>query len=1386
MLLGLLLPMGVTAGATVGETVLDAPTAVVVHADDKSSSSKKDDKNSSSKEESSSSKSDSGSSDNQSAWDAAMSTLAQGATSEDDDKKSDASKQKGKNNQNSTDTDAKGPNDQADFDTVATGSGTWLNAWGFMGPDNDDVWQKANNSSWHTDFKALYSLANDVHRYNDANSNQVMQARGRAYMGAGRFAFAMQSMGLDQGAKDGLNPNSATNAAAGLIEQCCYVLLDNANSLFQGALKLLQVINPIDWAINGASNNQYFAPLSTVINKLYSLFHKLGYGIIGVILSLTLALAALGVTIGTNQASVGQGKAIINVFINLLKRLFVWSVLPIFSLFCFNYAVQSAQNMFQVGNVSVPNYAVYGSMVDYHDWVFNSRLGLPSGVTLTSSFNSKKLEPLTHAQIVKINQDGAGKTGLAALAQAPGGMYSTTSATDTVDATNGSGDTHSLDADAKAMIQSFKSGSSINASDYASAMTPTVKSNASLEDGKSSSSKGKAIATITGTDKHSKKTHKGSTESKASKGSEGGGSSSSSDSNDSGSSSDISQELVKAKYNNNADNNFGGDSADGGTIQGSAHSTGSMADPAAPAGSGNGLSGFGTYVYLLTTSDDKRMSIVNPEKLSNDVALPEHRNTIIVGTGIAHTGNLVWGFGMIVGLTMIVVGYLLEVLKTIIEAIPGLASGTFETAMGSVRGGVKLVSVVAAVLIGIFGSAVMFLIANKAFIAIADMSDLILQGVVGQGGLATLTQINTDTDVGMLLSGVNNMVASGAANLFEGVFLLYVAWLLLHYRSVVVASLASLVEETMNKVMASFGSLTGQGSAGTRGQILANSNTKNTIGNKMGALARSAVPYAGMMAAGNGLKSLAKNAGLTNGKGQNKNTAGKNNEKKQAERSRTSQFGARSSANKQGYANQRVAQLAHDRSLRERSGNQIGGMQNNGRREGGRQNAAGLATKLNDDHGLRQAANDLRGDENRGDLRSLAYNPALDSPRDTNQIGGIDNGLRDNARDSNRESANRDSMERELSGNNNFQELGNDTFEPVNDNANDLMGNTSQDGQSLSEEQESNQLSPEERQAREGQAQLERSLGMDREANKLEQSLGDSRAQRGTAAERTANRMGDVRQGDQHHAQRQGDLRHRSAAELNNQANGLTNAYGTNAGQNGHMTQAQQAEAQALGNQSRQSQMLGMSTPVNGLNTENTANHLTSTPVNKNATASRIQSRMGDVAQANALNMHQQQLASANPNNKTLAAQATQSSNRLQSLQSNALRDYNSQAISSKMPQASWLQKGADHSQISVGTANSAVNNVYQAQQKLAQAQSRFGSTSPQVQQAKTALQHAQQQATKAGLSSNVVGNTEAIQQAHQQIEVNTKSIMNGTWRPQMQNNDVAHIGGSQGHTIGL
>ena len=306
--------------------------------------------------------------------------------------------------------------------------------------------------------------------------------------------------------------------------------------------------------------------------------------------------------------------------------------------------------------------------------------------------------------------------------------------------------------------------------------------------------------------------------------------------------------------------------------------------------------------------------------------------------------------------------------------------------------------------------------------------------------------------------------------------------------------------------------------------------------------------------------------------------------------------------------------------------------------------------------------------------------------------------------------------------------------------------------------------------------------------------MPDTGLQNATPNDMITNDAGQTMTAEQDAAMQQQDLANQLYGGDNSTVNGSgnRNVMGNQNAQNNHNgknTNNQRGGSKTpgmmqLGAASRGTS-ISMNSANNGLVNGNTANTLNSIPVNNNVTASSVQSKMGDIHQAQGAANRANSLASANPSNKTLQLQAQDAQQNLSNLQNGAMRDYNSQAISSKMPQNDWLSSGVDRSNMSVGTANNAMNHVYDAQQNLSQVSDRYGASSPQAAHAQQELKQARAAAVHSGLDSSVVNDAKAVSVAHAQISENASQIMNGTWSPQ-NNGGVAHLDTGSTRTIGI
>ena len=1170
-----------------------------------------------------------------------------------------------------------------------------LNAWGFMGPENTGVWEKSTNASWSSSYDKLVNATAKVD--NHAYDDKVVPVN-NAYKQSARFAYVMQSLGLDKPVDTGLDgeDNTTPNKVLGNVMQIAYVVMDSMEGLFRLALDMLSKVTPISWAVHGTPGEGPFAGLAQLVREFYYWFHEIGIGFVGMIFAVTLALAAFGVTIGTgNNSRVGPTKAIVNTFVDLLKRFFIFVYLPIFGILMWQYTVDSAKTAFSATDSSVPNYAVFGAFVNYQQWVMNSRMALPSGINFQSSFSANNLTSLTHEDILKINRYGAGYKDLTTL-----GMTNNSDAINTK-ATNVNNS--KLSNKAKHMLSSWASQDTMTAADYASAMDASII---------------KSLAAGARDDVDKLKN------------------------------ADISEELVKSTYNANATNYVTGSDSDSYFKNDSSREYNGVLEAKDP----GGLSTLGMYVYLLAKADKNNIGITNTEKLSSKVTMPAHQSVILVGSGIEGTARLIWAFGMIVGLALLTIGYIWEVLKSFVLAIPSLSVATITTGLGSKRSAIRFVAILGGLMVGVFGSAVMFLIANMAFISISSAIDAGFRSfIVGSLNLFG----TTSTSAGMLASGTTVRMSNSAFDIAYGVFLLWLAIQLLKARADVVAYFSSMIEETANKVLYTFGNLTGQGSTGTQGAISNNTNssTSSTMMNTLGTAAKLGAMGAIGAGGASGLKDLMSNNNKSDIKNSS-NSKEKENSKDSKDNTATKQLGANSSANKQGNAAQRLGLQ--------------GGISN-----GNGAHVSNLSNNKNDMHnGNTMPVMDDNGNQvGTMDQNEFNTNDSFDQ--------GLNNQFDSNANDQN----DKNSIGQDGNANNDMNQFTGDSTSQFGDTVNSNL--TDSDNNSSLGDAGDNMLNN-------GDANNNSFMGSDENMSVNDNStLGDNAVNNGDANSMLGNSDAFMNSGDTIGMNSNGDNVGLDNSSINQGQGDLS--------MNNFDAQRQEAYSNMIGNSMSDThqgdgtvnssfgdQNLGNSLMQNSANADvngsNSANSNMFVPVDNSLSAMDVSSRMGDVRNASDVVNNANQMSSLNPSNKTLQSQALSATNSLKDAQSGAMNAYNSQPVSGDTLQSSWMGNNVDSSNVSVGTANNALNSVYNAQSNLNNVASRYGTDSNQFKEASSQLSSVRQDAVKAGLDSKLVNDTGAVSSAHSALNKDTASVMAGTWKPVQQTNNSSST--SRGITL--
>lgn len=1092
--------------------------------------------------------SSSGSSSKESDWNSALSTLSEGAVGAAYGAKDTKKPTSGSSNTQ----DSQMSVDQA----IGSGSAAnYLNAWGYLGNGNTDVWIKNNNSSSTVSYDALVS---------GASGSDVSNPVRNAYKQSARFAYAMRASGLDQPEKTGFSSNNVITQGVGWILQISNSVLHSAKFLTQWAFKLATAINPINWMFYAkAAAPVSFTKLAKYMRKMYQAF--LNIGKIWIIATLVggLALAALGITVGVNGGKRSQGAAFSNAFVTFLKRSFMVVIMPVLTLSIMSMITSFGSSLFETQKSDVSNYATYGAFVDYNSWVMRSRLALPSNVKLPTTFDSKKLPSMSHNDILSINLNGAGITDLK-------GMVNSTTNSRAAFENSSTRTNTKLNSQSASLLKSWNNDTVITAADYASAANPEIERKAvGAKDSKSTDTK-----TV-----------------------------------------DIKGELVKGRYNTNSMNAVHGKS-NSGYISGNAtaSSTAGNGSTGINGTAPGGLSTLGMYSYLLTTANDAKMTTADTEKLQNDVAEPTHQSTVLVGTGIESLGNMIWALGLAAGLTLVVVGYAFELMKSILVSQIGSFIPMLRAALTSLSGGMQLLGIAVGFFISVLGTALMYTFSQYMFKAVAMMSDTILDNHYVNAGILLLGS-NGNTTVGQLASSAQSSTSHGIVNMLFGAFLIGLALLLLRYCGVTISQATQGVQDLTNQILASFGNAFGSGSGGVNNAFMQNANTENTVGNASRNILASNSSH--LMAAGAGLSA----AGLT-GKGHGSKAAHTN---------------SNNSQNKQNTQAQ---------NLRDRSSSSLN-------KQG---NAANRTTPLS---------------KNISQGNNLANN-ALKNAQPVNN--GLDAGTRANS---------------------------------VNTPQNMSLNNP--------------------------QSQVENSNGLEQPTN----SADNSQYNHMTTTNPSEN--------EQQIEQLSDALNNPSSADANTD-NPLTNSQSVSSS----------PEQQALG--------LGIGTP-NSAATQ--AGLMQSSPVDQNMLPGKVQSMMSDVKDANSKAQNAAALVSNNPTNQTLANRATTAASELGNAQQAAMNAYNGQGLNNDLPQADWLSDQTSPETMSVGSANGAMNGVYDAQSSLEDAVSQYGENSSQALSGQQQLKTAQDNAVKAGMNPNIVMDPNAVEQAHDTIQKEVTSINSGTWKPQ-------------------
>ena len=648
--------------------------------------------------------------------------------------------------------------------------------WAFMGPTNSSIWHNNSHSSFTVPYSAFSQANAEAQGAASDNYNSARQKQSRLAYKAANFGYAMYASGLDRSDNVGNNSKAKVSniqSTSATIMQLAYKAANMVQSLFHLAVRILSAANVADWAKNGRASSPLFAPLADMMNKLYNVTSSLGLVIMLIIFATTLGLSVMGWQVTTNGASPTGVHGIINSFWTLLKRAFAVLVMPILCATMWFMMMANMNNAFDQKSNSVPSYAVYSNFFDYHDAVMHSRLAIPKDVDIPATADKGNLPFLSAQDVLTLNYRTAG---LQAAGKFRGDSWYSAFSSAVPSANGGTGsnsqsNTTSDNDQAISLLNQWGRGDATNASDYAS----WVASYMSLNKDASKDEK-----------KNNPK---------------------------------LNNDLTTKQFVENGDlgvNQDGNYQADGPDI----YSGNLNPLEGGPGNRKGGLSTMAMYAYLLSTFDDKHVTMTSTNDVGTIASIPEHYNVTLVGNGGNAFGNWSMAIGLMLSMSILACGYMYLTFEAVLNAVPGMAAAILQSSVASLKGATRAALLVIGSAVGVVVASAMYTFTQMLLIAISGLSDSFLGLTSSGGGVAMLfSKLNlapTNDAVGAL--SAINVHASSVAFLrtLIGWGLIYMAIRFVQALKPVRDTINQALDEAITKIMMVGGSMSGAGSAGTQ------------------------------------------------------------------------------------------------------------------------------------------------------------------------------------------------------------------------------------------------------------------------------------------------------------------------------------------------------------------------------------------------------------------------------------------------------------------------------------------------------------------------------------------------------------------------------------------
>lgn len=540
----------------------------------------------------------------------------------------------------------------------ANGNAAVGNVWGYMA-SSSYFWGQANSTDYAVAYSTLQSGAEE-----DDNSATTSMNKGRYF--AASYGYMLYKTGLDHSGE-----NSSQFAMFkmgrlifGGILLIVYVLSAAISKIFSWAFSIIDIMNPLEWAVKGAENHPN-SPFASVAAKIHDIYTSLnGIGLLGAALCISgaIALAIMGLRVseqpGGGQSSLGH--SLLGAVWHYFKRIFTMVAMPAILLFLWGSLLTAIKQTNFQANQNVSEYAIYSTFNDFKGHVTHSRLAIPDSLIndFSTSTSSGSVPILKHGTIIKINAEGAGNDNAK--------KYIGQGMSNAMTVTESSGTAMNL-------LMSWMSSDTYSASNYAASVQRQYVSEHSNKDWTN-----KEIA------------------------------------------ENLKKELIdsESKYVSN-----GGLIVNNGNVVKGGKTNVKFSRTSKGNYKNKGLSTLGMYNYLGTMFNNTSMKHNAIDNLAGSANQYEHYATGLVGRGFTAMGNYLFAFGLMVAGIILGWGYGYWTLRALVESVPKMFGSLALSGIGTLKGFGMVITNSLGVLISVGGSIAMYALTSDILIAVGKSLD---------------------------------------------------------------------------------------------------------------------------------------------------------------------------------------------------------------------------------------------------------------------------------------------------------------------------------------------------------------------------------------------------------------------------------------------------------------------------------------------------------------------------------------------------------------------------------------------------------------------------------------------------------------------------------------